>query len=91
MRDSITEIESAMRTLDEGSPWDANIKASDKSLIRIFKTYFGKLELPNLMAKKDYHQLAQYVPADEIDPEITEKLDAIAAVAESANPAGESE
>lgn len=92
MRDSITEIESAMQTLDEGSPWDANIKASDKSLDRIFKGYFGKLELPrNLMAKKNYHQLVQYVPDDEIDPEITEKLDAIAAVAESANPAGEPE
>ena len=92
MRDSITEIESAMQTLDEGSPWDTNIKASDKSLNRIFKAYFGKLELPkNLMAKKNYHQLVQYVPDDEIDPEITEKLDAIAAVAESADPASEPE
>jgi hypothetical protein len=91
MRDSITEIESAMRTLDEGSPWDADIKASDKSLNRIFKACFRKLDLPNLMAKKNYHQLVQYVPDEEIDSEITEKLDAIAAVAEAANPAGEPE
>lgn len=44
-----------------------------------------------LMARKNYHQLVQYVPDDEIDPEITEKLDAIVAVAESANPAGDTE
>ena len=41
--------------------------------------------------KKNYHQLVQYIPDDEIDPEITEKFDAIPAVAESADPAGESE
>lgn len=91
MRDAIDEIESAMRKLGKGSPWDGNVKASDDFLDPLFAEYFRELGLPNLMAKNNYHQLAQYVPADEIDPEIADKLDAIAAVAESANPAGEPE
>ena len=34
------------------------------------------------MAKKNFHELAEHVPAGEIDPEVREKLDAIAKVAE---------
>lgn len=91
MRDAIDAIESAMRKLGKGSPWDGNVKASDDFLDPLFAEYFRELGLPNLMAKSNYHQLAQYVPADEIDPEIADKLDAIAAVAKRANPAGEPE
>ena len=91
MRDAIGEIESAMKKLRKGSPWSPDTKASDDFLDALFEEYFRNLDLPNLMAKKNYHQLAQYVPADEIDPEITGKLDAIAVVAESAHPAGEPE
>ncbi len=36
------------------------------------------------MNKKDFYELANYVPEEEIDREITGKLDAIARVAESA-------
>ncbi len=89
MRLAIDEIQSAMTKLGKGSPWDGDVKASDDFLDPLFAEYFRKLDLPNLMAKKNYHQLVQYVPDDEIDPEITEKLDAIAAVAEAANPAAE--
>ena len=39
------------------------------------------------MAKRNFHELVQYMPIEEIDPEVTEKLDAIADVAESATPA----
>lgn len=91
MRLAIDEIQSAMTKLGKGSPWDGDVKASDDFLDPLFAEYFRKLDLPNLMAKKNYHQLVQYVPDDEIDPEITEKLDVIAAVAEAANPAGEPE
>ena len=41
------------------------------------------------MAKKNYHELAEYVPDGEIDPEVREKLDAVARVAAAAAPAGE--
>ena len=38
------------------------------------------------MAKRNFYELAEYVPEDEIDPEIRDKLDAIASVAERATP-----
>ena len=41
------------------------------------------------MNKKNFYELAEHVPEDEIDPEIGEKLDAIAAVAESATAAAD--
>ena len=87
MRKTIDEIESALKTLGKGSPWSADIKASDDFLTPLFAEYFGKLGLPNLMAKKNFYELADYVPEDEIDPEIGDKLDAIASVAERATPA----
>lgn len=84
MRESIDEVEGAMQTLGKGSPWSVDTKVSDDFLTPLFAAYFKKLELPNLMSKKDFYELAEHVPADEIDPEVTEKLDAIARVAESA-------
>ena len=87
MRAAIDEIESALKALGKGSPWSANIKASDDFLTPLFKAYFEKLGLPNLMAKKNFHELARHVPEAEIDDEIREKLDAIVQVAESADTA----
>ena len=89
MRESIDEIESALKTLGKGSPWDADVKASDEFLDPLFRSYFGKLDLPNLMAKKNFHELADCVPDSEIDPEIRGKLDAVARVAERATLAGD--
>ena len=86
MRQAIDEVSSALQTLGKGSPWDANIKASNDFLKPLFEGYFGKLGLPNLMAKKNFYELAEYVPDNQIDPEISEKLDAIVRVAESAKP-----
>jgi hypothetical protein len=36
------------------------------------------------VAKKNFHELARFVPKSKIDPEITEKLDQIIDVAKSA-------
>ena len=78
MKTSITEIETALDRLGMGSPWDGNIKVSDEFLTPLFKAYYEKLGIPNLMAKRNFYELAEYVPEDEIDEEIREKLDAIA-------------
>ena len=86
MREAITEIEEAMKTLGKESPWGADGKASDDFLTPLFQAYFDKLELPNLMAKKQFYELASHVPEEEIDSEIAKKLDAIVRVAESAEP-----
>ena len=84
MRKSIIEIEGAMETLGRGSPWSPDAKVSDEFLTQLFYAYFQELGLPNLMNKKNFYELAEYVPDSEIDPEISEKLDAIVSVAESA-------
>ena len=86
MREAIGEVENALATLDRGSLWSHQIKASDEVLDPIFKSYFKKIKGPNLMSKKNFYELAEYVPDDEIDPEIHEKLDAIVRVAEKATP-----
>ena len=87
MREAISEIGEALGTLGKGSPWDADVKVSDEFLKPLFQSYFKKIGIPNLMNKKGFYELANHVPEEEIDLEISEKLDAIAAVAESARPA----
>ncbi len=84
MGQAIENVASALKTLGKGSPWSADIKASEEFLVPLFKAYFETLGLPNLMDKKNFYELAEHVPDSEIDPEISEKLDAIARVAESA-------
>ena len=88
MREAIDEIAAAMQQLGRGSPWDPDTKVSDDFLTPLFRAYFRKLGLPeDLMSKKSFYELAEHVPPDEIDPEVREKLDAIAEVAASARPA----
>ena len=86
MREAIEEISSALERLGRGSPWDPDTKVSDDFLDPLFRTYFGKLGLPNLMAKKNFYELAQYVPEKEIDQEVQQKLDSIVRTASSALP-----
>ena len=86
MCEAIGEVRTAMETLGRGSPWSEDAKVSDDFLTPLFQRYFQKLGLPNLLNKRDFYELAEYVPEDEIDPEITEKLDAIVQVAQEARP-----
>ena len=88
MEERITEIENARATLRQESPWSPDIKVTDDFLDGLFETFFEKLEMPNLMQKTNYHTLVQYLPAEQIDPEVTKVLDAILEVAEKAAPLG---
>lgn len=87
MAESIAEIESALATLGSPSPWGPDIKASDDFLARVFRNFYARLSLPNLMQKSDYHLLAPFVVAEDVDIEIGEKLDAIQAAATAARTA----
>lgn len=86
MQESIDEVAAALKTLRKLEPWSPDLKASDDFLDPLFERYFEKLGLPNLLRKTDYHILAKLVPAAQIDPEVSEKLDAIVAVASQARP-----
>jgi hypothetical protein len=87
MEEAIRQVEGALRTLGK-DPWSADIKASDEFLDPLFKRFYERLGLPNLMSKTDYHALAAFVPAGAIDPEIRQVLDAIAKAASAARPRG---
>jgi len=87
MEEAIQQVEDALRTLGK-SPWSADIKASDEFLDPLFKQFYNRLGLPNLMSKTDYHALAAYVLKDAIDGEICEALNAIVKVANTAKPRG---
>lgn len=89
MRESILEVTNALQTLSKGSPWSADLKVSDEFLSPLFESYFKKINLPNLMNKKNFYELADFIPNHEIDCEIEKKLDGIACVAMNAKSAEE--
>lgn len=86
MQEVITEIESALAALGKPSPWSADIKATDDFLDPVFKRFYERLGLPNLMRKTDYNVLAEHVSVAALDAEIREKLDAILEAAQQARP-----
>lgn len=86
MRKAIHEVQEARKTLGQDDIWSHDVKASDDVLNPIFRRYFELLDMPNLMAKKQYYELALHVPEELIDSEILEKLDQVAEVWSSATP-----
>lgn len=83
MEETIREVESALTTLGK-NPWSPDIKASDVFLEPVFKRFYEKLQLPNMMSKTNYHVLVKYVPLDAIDQEIGQILDDMLDVANQA-------
>ena len=86
MDDCIQELVPPLYLRNPDDVWWRNVKASDEFLDRLFEIFFEKLKLPNLMRKTNYHQLASYVAASRIAPEISQKLDLIHEVAQRAQP-----
>lgn len=89
MEASIEEVEKAMATLGKGSPWSPDTKVTDDFLDPLFKAFFKRVSLPNLLRKTDYHVLARYLRPEDLDPEIREVLDELERVAAMAKPVGE--
>jgi len=86
MRENIEEVANALKNLGEGSPWDKDTKVSDDFLIPVFRKFFNKLGHYNVMDKKNFHELACFVPKEKIDPEVKEKLDSIVRVSKASKP-----
>lgn len=86
MEEAIVEIEAALVALSKPSPWGPDIKASDDFLDPLFKKFYEKLGLPNLMRKTDYHTLAPHVAEPAIGAEVRTKLDLILQTAQQARP-----
>ncbi len=85
---AIGKVADAAMTLGRGDIWDPSVKASDDVLVPVLEQFFGSIGKLRTIRKRDLHQLVEFVPEDELDLEIVEKLDAIAAVANSVDPPG---
>jgi hypothetical protein len=85
MAQSIAEVTKLLE-IDDLNPWSPDVKASEEVLDRVFRLYFKKLNLPLQLRKSGYHLLASLVPRARLDPEITEKLNAIIKIARLAKP-----
>ena len=81
MVDAITEVEAALATLNQGSPWDGDMKVSDLFLPPVFQAFYQKTGITSIASKSDYHFLVNHIEPDEIDPEVISVLDTIAEVA----------
>jgi len=90
MQQCISDLIPPIALKDPQDPWWWEERAS-QLLERLFREFFRRLQLPYLMNKSDYHELAFFLPAARIDPEVTEKLDAVSTVAQRARTAIENE
>lgn len=86
MEQIINEMVNAFRVLNKPDPWSADIKATDDFLDPLFAKYAEALHLPDFFRKSDYHELTEFLTPDEIDAEVSEKLDAIVDTASRACP-----
>jgi hypothetical protein len=87
MRQCIGDYVPPVALRDPADRWWMDTKASDDFLDRLFKAFFERLGLPNLMTKTDYHSLARHVSRNALDPEVTTVLDQIVEVSNQAKPA----
>ncbi len=83
----VTELENALRIAGVPSPWGPDIKVTDQFLDPLFHNFYERLGTPQRTWKRDYHALADTIPIEQLDPEVSRVLDAIAAVADRAKPA----
>lgn len=82
IRDHVTPA--ALR--DRSDFWWHTVKASDQFLDPVFRCFYGKLGLYNLMDKAAFYHLAEYTSRESIPDEVIKKLDAIVQVASRAKP-----
>lgn len=85
---ALDRVAEAARTLGRRDIWDPGVKASDEVLIPVLEQFYGLIGKQRTIRKRDLHQLVAFVPDEELDEELSEKLDAIASVAMSAKPPG---
>lgn len=85
LNDAMNELVAALRVAGLPDPWGSDIKVTDQFLDPLFKNYYERLGTPQKLFKRDYHGLADVIPIEQLDAEITEVLDAIWQVAKNAS------
>ncbi len=80
------ELVAALQVARRPDPWGPDIKVTDEFLDPLFENYFQHMGTPQQIYKRDYHGLADALPLEQIDPEITVQLDALVAAVALARP-----
>ena len=86
MQEEIGILTESLRNLYKELPFTDDIKASDDFWFLCLKVSEKLIDDGGALAlrKSDFYKLVKYIPKEEIDKEVIEKLDAILAVAEKA-------
>ncbi len=84
MSEAIDEIVAALQLVNQGTPWDGNMKVSEQFIEPLLKRFDEKAGGGGMVTKSDFHFLVNYIEPEEINPEVTSVLDAIVEVADSA-------
>lgn len=82
----LEELIHALEVTRKPDPWGPDIKVTDDFLDPLFRLYYERLGIRQVVFKRDYHGLAEVVPLNQVAPEVTEVLDAICAVVTQAKP-----
>ncbi len=89
MRTCIAELENALRVTNKPPPWSPDIKVTDDFLDPLFKNFYERIGLTQLLFKRNYHILADLIEpgelAADIRTEVEQKLAAIVAVSRKAH------
>jgi AAA15 family ATPase/GTPase len=75
MKESIQDNTAPVHLKNRDNPWWNDCKMSDDYLPQVFDAFYQKVGLPNVFNKGRFHELIDYMEKDEIDNEISEKLD----------------
>ncbi len=88
MQECIAELENALRITNKPPPSSPDLKITDDFLDPLFKNFYEKIGLKQLLFKRNYHLLADLIHPAELLPdaraELNAKLDAIVATAKAA-------
>ena len=83
----VGELVNALRLTNKPDPWGPDIKVTDDFLDPLFKLFYERLGTPQRTFKRDYHDLADAIPVNEIALEVSTVLDALLETANRAKPA----
>lgn len=86
----VSDLTHALKLTNKPDPWGSEIKVTDDFLDPLFRLFYERLGTPQATFKRDYHGLADAIPINQIDPEISRVLTAISDVANSAGRGGAS-
>ena len=86
MQSCIAELVQALTVARRPDPWGPDIKVTDEFLDPLFENYYQRLGTPQQTYKRDYHGLADTLPLEQIDAEVTRMLNAIVETAKNAKP-----